>query len=39
MADSKMHRFSRTELLIGAEGVAALSRARVAVIGLGGAGS
>ena len=34
-----MHRFSRTELLIGPEGLAKLERARVAVIGLGGVGS
>ena len=32
------HRFGRTELLVGAEGVARLARARVAVFGLGGVG-
>jgi len=33
-----MERFSRTELLIGAEGISRLLRARVAVFGLGGVG-
>ncbi|MBQ9728491.1 MAG: tRNA threonylcarbamoyladenosine dehydratase [Clostridia bacterium] len=33
-----MERFSRTELLIGAEGVEKLSRAKVAVFGIGGVG-
>jgi len=32
-------RFSRTELLIGKEGLAKLAAARVAVFGLGGVGS
>lgn len=35
----EQHRFSRTELLIGPEGVLALSRKRVAIFGLGGVGS
>lgn len=39
MSDEGLHRFSRTELLVGPEGLAALSQARVAVIGLGGVGS
>ncbi len=39
MAQTEMHRFSRTELLIGAEGLARLAAARVAVFGLGGVGS
>jgi tRNA A37 threonylcarbamoyladenosine dehydratase len=34
-----MNRFSREELLIGAEGIHKLDRAKVAVIGLGGVGS
>ncbi len=33
------HRFSRTELLIGSEAIANLSKARVGVIGIGGVGS
>lgn len=36
---SALHRFSRTELLIGTEGVAALQQASVAIFGLGGVGS
>jgi tRNA A37 threonylcarbamoyladenosine dehydratase len=36
---SDLHRFSRTELLIGREGVAALQQASVALFGLGGVGS
>jgi tRNA A37 threonylcarbamoyladenosine dehydratase len=39
MADKVQHRFSRTELLIGSEGLEKLSNARVAVIGLGGVGA
>lgn len=39
MSDEGLHRFSRTELLVGPEGIAALSQSRVAVIGLGGVGS
>ncbi len=35
----KLHRFSRTEILLGGEGVDRLSRASVAVFGLGGVGS
>ncbi|MBO8169742.1 MAG: tRNA threonylcarbamoyladenosine dehydratase [Thermoanaerobacteraceae bacterium] len=34
-----LHKFSRTELLIGPEGLAVLSRAHVAVFGIGGVGS
>lgn len=34
-----MNEFSRTELLLGQEGMAALGRARVAVFGIGGVGS
>lgn len=34
-----LHRFSRTELVVGTEGLAVLQRATVAVIGLGGVGS
>jgi tRNA A37 threonylcarbamoyladenosine dehydratase len=34
-----LHRFSRTELLIGAEGLAALAEKRVMVCGIGGVGS
>ncbi len=34
-----MHRFSRTELLIGSDGLARLAKARVAVFGIGGVGS
>ena len=34
-----MHRFSRTELLIGAEGLKILSDSRVAIFGIGGVGS
>lgn len=37
--EGKMHRFSRSELLIGASGLTKLARSRVAVIGLGGVGS
>jgi tRNA A37 threonylcarbamoyladenosine dehydratase len=33
------HRFSRTELLVGSEAIANLSKARVGVIGIGGVGS
>ena len=36
---SKLHRFSRTELLIEKEGVAALQQSSVAIFGLGGVGS
>lgn len=36
---SSLHRFSRFEMLVGAEGLAKLDRERVAVIGLGGVGS
>jgi tRNA A37 threonylcarbamoyladenosine dehydratase len=36
---SKLHRFSRTELLIGKAGVSALQKTSVAVFGLGGVGS
>ena len=39
MNEAKSHRFSREELLIGAEGLTKLSREKVAVIGLGGVGS
>lgn len=39
MAGETQHRFSRTELLIGKEGLNKLNTARVAVIGLGGVGS
>lgn len=39
MNEGKLHRFSRSELLIGASGLAKLARSRVAVIGLGGVGS
>lgn len=39
MSQKEMHRFSRTELLIGSEGLAKLEQARVAVFGLGGVGS
>lgn len=34
-----LHSFSRTELLIGAEGLAKLSRSKVAVFGIGGVGT
>ena len=34
-----MHRFSRTELLIGLDGLKKLSLSRIAVFGLGGVGS
>lgn len=34
-----LHSFSRTELLIGAEGIAKLSRAKIAVFGIGGVGT
>lgn len=37
--ESGLHRFSRTEMLIGKEGLNQLERERVAVIGLGGVGS
>jgi tRNA A37 threonylcarbamoyladenosine dehydratase len=36
---SRLHRFSRTELLVGTEGLATLKNATVAVFGLGGVGS
>jgi tRNA A37 threonylcarbamoyladenosine dehydratase len=36
---SKLHRFSRTELLIGAAGLSQLKNATVAIFGLGGVGS
>jgi len=36
---NSLHRFSRTEMLIGADSLAQLARERVAVIGLGGVGS
>jgi tRNA A37 threonylcarbamoyladenosine dehydratase len=36
---SGLHRFSRTELLIGAEGLSRLASASVAIFGLGGVGS
>lgn len=39
MTDKAQHRFSRTELLIGSEGLEKLNTARVAVIGLGGVGA
>jgi len=39
MSEEALHRFSRTELLIGKEGLERLRDARVAVIGLGGVGS
>ncbi len=39
MSELAQHRFSRTELLIGSEGLAKLNSARVAVIGLGGVGA
>jgi tRNA A37 threonylcarbamoyladenosine dehydratase len=39
MSEPKQHRFSRFELLVGAEKLAKLNTARVAVIGLGGVGS
>lgn len=39
MEQNNLHRFRRLELLIGPEGSAALDRARVAVVGLGGVGS
>jgi tRNA A37 threonylcarbamoyladenosine dehydratase len=39
MSEKAQHRFSRTELLIGSEGLAKLSNARVAVVGLGGVGA
>ena len=35
----KLHRFSRTEILLGTEGVDRLGRASVAIFGLGGVGS
>jgi len=38
-ATDLLHRFSRTELVVGTEGLAILQRATVAVIGLGGVGS
>ena len=34
-----LHRFSRTELLIGDEGLQKLQQAKVAIIGVGGVGS
>lgn len=37
--ESRLHRFSRLELLVGPEGLARLTGARVAVVGLGGVGS
>jgi tRNA threonylcarbamoyladenosine dehydratase len=39
MSEQTQHRFSRTELLIGKEGLTKLNNARVAVIGLGGVGA
>ncbi len=39
MTENHQHRFSRTELLIGKDGLEKLNLARVAVIGLGGVGS
>lgn len=39
MSESALHRFSRTELLIGPDGLHKLNNQRVAVIGLGGVGS
>lgn len=39
MSDRALHRFSRTELLIGPDGLHKLNNQRVAVIGLGGVGS
>ncbi len=36
---SNLHRFSRTELLLGSDGLERLQRSRVAVFGLGGVGS
>lgn len=36
---SKLHRFSRTEILVGPEGLEKLRHSRVAVFGLGGVGS
>ena len=39
MTEKAQHRFSRTELLIGSEGLEKLNIARVAVIGLGGVGA
>lgn len=36
---SKLHRFSRTELLVGTAGLTKLSQATVAIFGLGGVGS
>lgn len=39
MSEDTQHRFSRTELLIGKEGLEKLYTAKVAVIGLGGVGS
>ncbi len=39
MSIDKQHRFSRTELLIGKDGLERLNASRVAVIGLGGVGS
>lgn len=35
----KLHRFSRTEILLGGEGVSRLGRSSVAIFGLGGVGS
>jgi tRNA threonylcarbamoyladenosine dehydratase len=39
VGEETMHRFSRTELLIGKDGLVKLSKQRVAVVGLGGVGS
>jgi tRNA threonylcarbamoyladenosine dehydratase len=39
VSQKELNRFSRSELLIGAGGIAKLNRSRVAVIGLGGVGS
>lgn len=36
---SNLHRFSRTEILLGTEGVACIGRSSVAIFGLGGVGS
>ena len=37
--ENKMNQFSRTELIIGKEGIEKLNKAKVAVFGIGGVGS